>query len=106
MRGARRAMCSTQGMVRHTAASKIETVRGHLAMTEELMPLAKLFRIIASQLRRLAEGPIQHDNRSLAAIEAYFYKTSCVAPRRFLPTSASRRQIVSRSLDWLSTLSD
>jgi hypothetical protein len=43
-------------------------------MTEELMTLAKLFRITASQLRRLAEGPIRHDNRSLVVIEGYFYK--------------------------------
>ena len=54
-------------------------------MTEELMRLAKLFRITASQLRRLAEGPIRHDNSSLVAIEAYFYKNQLRKASAFPP---------------------
>jgi hypothetical protein len=54
-------------------------------MKEELMRLAKLFRLTASQLRRLAEGPIQHDNSSLVAIEAYFYKNQLRSATAFPP---------------------
>ena len=54
-------------------------------MTEELMTLAKLFRITASQLRRLAEGPIRHDNSSLVVIEGYFYKNQLRGAAAFPP---------------------
>ena len=67
-------------------------------MTEELTTLAKLFRITALQLRRLAEGPIRHDNSSLAVIEGYFYKNKLRGAAAFPPTSASRRQIKSRGV--------
>ena len=54
-------------------------------MKEELMRLAKLFRITASQLRRLGEGPILHDNSSLVATEAYFYKDQLRTATAFPP---------------------
>jgi hypothetical protein len=54
-------------------------------MTEELMTLAKLFRITAAQLRRLAEGPIRHNDSSLVAIEAYLYKNQLRNAAAFPP---------------------
>jgi hypothetical protein len=54
-------------------------------MTEELMTLAKLFRITASQLRRLAKGPIRHDDSSMFVIEAYLYKNQLRNAAAFPP---------------------
>ncbi len=42
-------------------------------MTDEVMKIAKLFRITADQLRRLGRGPIQKDHSSLKVIEAYLF---------------------------------
>src|ERR1700730_8383575 len=54
------------------ACSRIEL--GPWAMTNELLKLAKLFRLTAIQLRRLADGPIPKNRDLLIAIEAYLYR--------------------------------
>jgi len=54
-------------------------------MTNELVKLATLFRVTATQLRRLAEGPIRKERDSLIAIEAYLYQNRVRTKDAFPP---------------------
>jgi hypothetical protein len=40
-------------------------------MSNELLKLAALFRVTATQLRRLAAGPLQQDGDAVLALKAY-----------------------------------